>query len=272
MTMIVCGKFLLIIHDMTVKVSTLFFQRRWISIYNINNQCLRIDVILETNDDVWKSNCWSYSVSGTANNNKIVFDGRNVDKKLTSSSKNILNSKESFLELKLNMTLLLKPSDGNPLQKFRDITAQYKTIISNNKCILNESKYSDFVFIVQGKQFKVHKSILAAASPVFDKLFSADLIESRTNECDVKDMEPTIFQYLLSFIYSGELPENLHEGNTARILFAAAHRYQIGELVDVCKQVEHFKLSVENAEEMYKWAFTYDLDDIKMDAWNIIKL
>lgn len=229
-------------------------------------------VFLETNEDFWKSKCWFCSVSGTANNMKIVFDEKSVLEKLTFSIIEIFKPMESFLELKLKMTLLLKPSDKNPLQKFMDITAQYKTIISNNKRILNESEYSDFVFIVQGKEFKVHKNILAAASPVFHKLFSAELKESRTNECDVKDMEPTIFQYLLSFIYSGELPENIHEGNIALKLFAAAHCYQIGELVDVCKQVEHFKLSVENAEEMYKWAFTYELDDIKMDAWNIIKL
>lgn len=170
------------------------------------------------------------------------------------------------------MTMLNRRSDLMPIQKFVDTSAQYRKIICCNKRILNESKYSDFTVIVQGTEFKVHKNILAAASPVFDRLFTAKLIETRTNECIVKDIEPVIFKYLLEFIYCGELPENLHEENITRKLFNVAHYYQIGELVELCKQEEHLKLSLENAEEMYKWAFTYELEELKMDAWKIIKL
>lgn len=167
----------------------------------------------------------------------IKFDFEEIIMKESSSLWQILERpKEKFLVLKLEMTMLQKPSDKNPLRKSIDITAQYKSIIANCKCILNESKYSDFIFIVKGKPFKVHKNILAAASPVFDKLFSVKLKESRSNECDVK---PFIFECLLNFIYSGELPENLHEENVAQNLFEAAHLYQIDKLVDICKQVEH---------------------------------
>lgn len=180
----------------------------------------------------------------------------------------------SFLKLKLTMTISAEPqkeANAIPLQKFLNTTVQCKKIISNNKCLLNDSKYSDFTFIVKEKQFKVHKCVLAHASPVFDKIFSAQLKESRTNECHVAQIEPAVFQYLLSFIYAAELPDNLHEGNISRLLFSAAHYYEIDELVHICTQVEHFKLTVANAEDMYGWAYTYQLEDIMMDAWKIIK-
>lgn len=228
---------------------------------------------LETNECIWKSKIWSHSVSGTVNDECIEFGFENIILKESCTTGKILERpKGKFLELKLEMTMLQRPSDKNPLRRSIDITAQYKNIIANCKCILNESKYSDFIFIVKGKSFKVHKNILAAASPVFDKLFSAELKESRSNECDVNNIQPFIFECLLNFIYSGELPENLHEENVAQSLFEAAHLYQIDKLVDICKQVEHFKLSADNAVELYKWAWTYDLDDLKLDAWNFIKL
>lgn len=182
--------------------------------------------------------------------------------------------KQSTLELKLEMKISVEEEDLDkiPMQKFIDSTRQYKNIISNNESILNESKYSDFTFIVHERMFKVHKSILAAASPVFDKLFETKFRETITNECYVNDIEPIAFQYLLDYIYCGKLPEEIHDGKVSRNLFEAAHYYEINELVDICTSVEHYNLSKNNAVDVYEWADTYGLEDVKMDAWKIIQL
>lgn len=233
---------------------------------------------LQTNENIAKSSAWSCLVSGFVNEAVLKSFGGTVSNSTTSFSifldpTTILKG-NSFLELKLEMTLSgpkRRLENRIPLQTFFDVSLQYKDIIANNKYLLNESKYSDFTFNVKGKEFKVHKNILAAASPVFDKLFSAKLSETRTNECIIKDIEPAIFQYLLSFIYSGELPGNLYEENISQKLFNAAHYYEIEKLVDVCKQVQNFKLSIDTAAETYEWAFTYELADIMMNAWNIIR-
>lgn len=158
------------------------------------------------------------------------------------------------------------------IHKFTDMAVHYKDILSNNELILNQSKYSDFTFVVSGKRFKVHKCILAAASPVFDKIFSSKMKETHTNECYVVDIDPDIFSHLLRFIYFGELSENIEDDNKLLKLYAAAHYYQIGKLVEICKQIKHFNLSEENAAETYLWAITYDLKDVMIDAWKIIKL
>lgn len=234
-----------------------------------------IKVFLQTNDNPWKSQTWSYFVSGTLNGVEIkkyseVLRSVPIKSKESSSTFDLYYTEESFLDLKLTMTISRTRSAEN-LQKIIDTTSQYKKILSNNKCILSSTKYSDFIFHVQGKQFKVHKNILAAASPVFDKLFSTKET-SKENRCDVKDIESAIFQYLLTFIYCGGLPEKIHEGNTARQLFQAARCYEIGELINICKSVEHYKLTVPNAQDIYNWAYTYELEDVKKDAWSIIKL
>lgn len=100
--------------------------------------------------------------------------------------------------------------------------------------------------------------------PVFDKVFSSKLEETYTNKCLIDDIEYYVFQHLLNFIYTKELPENLSEGDLSRKLFEAAHYYQIEDLKEECIQAERLKLSRINAEEMYKWATTYNLEDLKI--------
>jgi BTB/POZ domain len=107
--------------------------------------------------------------------------------------------------------------------------ASYKHVVCNNLGkMLNDPQFSDFKFIVKGKEFKVHRNILAAASPVFTKLFTADMEEARTSECIVDDIEPEIFELLLRFIHKGKLIEII--GAVSVKLYEAAHYYQIAQL------------------------------------------
>jgi hypothetical protein len=142
-------------------------------------------------------------------------------------------------------------------------------IAEKNLAMLNDSKYSDFTFIIKRRKFKVHKAILGAASPVFDRLFSTAMAEARTNEAKIDAIEPNIFESLLRFIYGGKLPENL--ASVAVDLFKAAHYYEIEDLKLVCEREVEEKLSEENAIQFYELAYVYDMKDLKTDAWKIIK-
>jgi BTB/POZ domain len=128
---------------------------------------------------------------------------------------------------------------------------------------------ADFKFIVKGKEFKVHRNILAAASPVFTKLFTADMEEAQNGECIVNDIEPEIFELLLRFIHKGKLLEDIDAVLTE--LYEAAHYYQIDELKEVCKKELPAMLKTENAEEMFHWAHVYDEHELKTAAWKIVK-
>jgi len=135
--------------------------------------------------------------------------------------------------------------------------------------MLKNPTFSDFTFIVKGKEFKVHKNILAEASPYFLTLFTTDVKKSRRNESEINNIEPDIFGYLLDFTYGGDLPENISQ--LAKALCEAAHIYCLDDLKKICEQEFYEALSVENALEIYNWAWLYDVDDLKMKAWEIIK-
>lgn len=71
---------------------------------------------------------------------------------------------------------------------------------------MSESTHSDFTIICKNKEFKVHKSVLSAHSPVFMKMFASNLKEAAENKVEINDIEPCTFDQLLVFIYSGSLP------------------------------------------------------------------
>ena len=86
----------------------------------------------------------------------------------------------------------------------------------------SDSTHSDFTFIVKCKEFKVHKSVLSARSPVFRIMFLSSMQETVDNKAEISDIEPCTFEQLLIFIYSGEVPKDLDY--YAMNLFVAAHK------------------------------------------------
>jgi BTB/POZ domain len=145
----------------------------------------------------------------------------------------------------------------------------YKQMAINNSKMLDDPQFSDFKFIVKGKEFKVHRNILAAASPVFAKMFTAGMEEAQNGKCIVKDIEPEIFEHLLRFIYGGKVPEDISA--VSMKLFEAAHYYDIKQLKDICEQELPPILKIENAIEIFNWASVYDVKELKNNAWEIIK-
>lgn len=70
--------------------------------------------------------------------------------------------------------------------------------------MLQSGLYSDLVLVAasSGKEFSVHKNILAAYSPVFASLFSTDVMVKEENRLLVIDMDTTTLELILKFIYS----------------------------------------------------------------------
>jgi hypothetical protein len=153
--------------------------------------------------------------------------------------------------------------------KFQDHVKAIKEVNAKIATILYDPTFSDFTFHLGANRFEVHKAILAAASPVFYRMFTTNMEESRNNECTVDNIDVETFKNLLQFVYGGELPDDLAEMSID--LYAAAHFYGIENLKRICKHEVHAKLFIDTSLEAYNFACVYDLEDLKMDAWVIIK-
>ncbi|XBH76960.1 hypothetical protein VPH35_103511 [Triticum aestivum] len=89
------------------------------------------------------------------------------------------------------------------------------------------------------KRFKVHGCILAAQSPVFRAQLCGSMLESRRSSIRIKDMDASVFEVLLHYMYKDSLPPFMEETteeatNMAQHLLVTADRYAIERLKLLC--------------------------------------
>lgn len=88
------------------------------------------------------------------------------------------------------------------------------------------------------KTFSAHKAILAARSSVLADEFESELVEHPKKKGDgplqinIDDVDPTIFEEFLYFLYTGEPKISMLDNEE---LLKLAIRYQLNTLVELCK-------------------------------------
>lgn len=118
--------------------------------------------------------------------------------------KNPVNDESLVVNVKIELYMT-----GPACSAFSNPIKNYKALAENIGNMLQNSQFSDFTFLVDGKEFKIHRAILAQSSPVFKALFESDMSEAKSKKCVIKDIKPNIFGLLLNYIYILELPDNL---------------------------------------------------------------
>lgn len=153
--------------------------------------------------------------------------------------------------------------------KFFDPNALKNDMMMNIRTISGDPTFADFVFLIKGKPFKVHKNILAAASGVMHSMFTSDMEEARTNQCKLDQFEPEVFGKFLECIYNGKPPDDFT--THAMGIYSIADYYGIEKLKELAKNEVGETIDVVNAFEVFKWSLNYGCEEIMTDAWEIMK-
>lgn len=93
------------------------------------------------------------------------------------------------------------------------------TLSKNFASLLANGSFSDVTLVVGKRDFPVHKAILSARSPVFEKMFTGDFKESKENRIVLEENDEQAFNELLNYIYTDRV-ENLSE-NASELLIVA---------------------------------------------------
>lgn len=153
-------------------------------------------------------------------------------------------------------------------QKGYNPTVPSESVLGNLRSMLDIPVLADFRFIVQGKELKVHKSVMSASSPMLLNMFTIDSAENKKGESIIDHIEPEAFEAILKFVYGAEISENCDPQQ----LYSAAHFFEIEPLKSVCEQKVHSSLTLMNALEIFSWAHQYgELEALKYDCWDVIK-
>ena len=132
-------------------------------------------------------------------------------------------------------------------------------------------KYSDVTLILKsGKKLLAHKCILATRSSVFATLMDQHAAnQNNLHMINVNDFEDEIIEEMLRFMYSGNVQSLQLLGST---IMAAAVRYDVKELKDICEQSLIKGLTISNAANLLVTADLHKVEQLKAATIQFIAL
>lgn len=183
---------------------------------------------------------------------------------LLKKSNNIINERDEMNVL-CEVTIL----DCETIQEAVTQIEQNKNqVVDDFTRLLGDYRYSDVMLVADGLQYKAHRAILSARSPVFSAMFDHDMTERNSNRVNIPEMSGKCLKELLLFIYTGEC-EKLDE--MAEELFKAANKYQIEDLRLACLKSLRKNLNRDVVASVVVLADTYGASELKAEAMNLIK-
>lgn len=163
---------------------------------------------------------------------------------------------------------------------------------NNSACLVEDledtfkdEKFSDVTLRAGGKDFKVHKVILAAKSRVFRAMFLAEMEECEQNCFELENVEPEVLEEMLRFMYTGRLSSKYkltveeeeeteadegHSKPTTSALFQAADKYLLDDLKEICENILGDNITVESAAEILSLADKHGASRLFEKAMNIL--
>lgn len=150
--------------------------------------------------------------------------------------------------------------------------------------IYKNQEFSDVTIYANGREFKAHKAILAARSPMFRGMFSHDMKETKFNRVEVSDVDPDVLEEMLRFIYTGksslearlqakeqkDQKEQEREQHLAIGLLQAANKYQLDRLKLICEEALYKTLTADSVAEILSLADLYSAAQLKNQAIEFI--
>jgi len=113
--------------------------------------------------------------------------------------------------------------------------------------MLNDRLFTDSKILCGGREFAAHRAVLAAASPVFERMWSTAMSESEKSALEIKDCTPEAVEAMVRYIYTQEVA---NEADPAQ-LFELAQKY---ELQDLATEMGHRILEGLCKENLEAWS------------------
>ena len=133
-------------------------------------------------------------------------------------------------------------------------------------------KLADLVCLVDQEEFHVHKSILVVRSSYFQSLIRANMVEQTSNKLVIRNCKPSVFNVVITFLYSGKLVEGMLTQDNAQDVLFASDRFQITHLHKATEAYLKTQLHVSNAILMWQLAIATNAKHLEQACIHFILL
>ena len=117
------------------------------------------------------------------------------------------------------------------------------------------------------KPLFAHRTILAAASPYFNAMFTGGLVEARRQQIPIQSMSDVTLEALLNFMYSGEI--SISRDNVQDLIIAG-DMIELYEVVELCTNYLIRELEPSNAFGIFRFASDHNCMALKEAAMKYI--
>lgn len=136
--------------------------------------------------------------------------------------------------------------------------------------LCKDGKFTDVILRTGDRNFKAHKNVLAAQSPVFCAMFENNMAEKDSGIVEITDLDPETVSSMLDFMYIGTVGD-LSPDNGMK-LYSAADKYEIVSLKQKCSCVLKSNLSVSNICSFLTLADLHHDDGLMDEVQNFIRV
>jgi speckle-type POZ protein len=142
-------------------------------------------------------------------------------------------------------------------------------LLGHIESMLRDGTSADITIGVGDREFRAHRCLLAAWSPVFRAQFFRPLAEKDMRSLDIDDMEPSIFEMMLHYVYTGSISpcsdddEGGHSADVMQHLLVAADRYGLESLKTMCEEELCKGMDVETVTARFSLANKHSCNKLK---------
>lgn len=155
------------------------------------------------------------------------------------------------------------PPRPEPSTPYTDAERTKSSLSADLAKFFHADRDKDIILIAKGGvRIGAHKAILMARSDVFMAMFDHDMVEKKSNEVNLEDMEPEIVKAMVHFMYTDEI-YNLEQ---ATDLLLAADRFQLPRLRILCEEHLLQKISVDTVGNLLTIADMTNADALKKEC------
>lgn len=126
--------------------------------------------------------------------------------------------------------------------------------------------FTDFTIKVRGKEFKVHKCILAAQSSVFREIFKSESVEASKTFTNIKNFSSKAFECFLDFFYSSGIDDTV-----TLELFELASEFDVQKLKAKCVARISNTMDESKALEVFNLGHQHKSDELKKSAFKVLQ-
>lgn len=148
------------------------------------------------------------------------------------------------------------------------ITAVKDTLMRGIQEYYDSNRYTDVIVQVGDQSFHCHRLVLSAVSKFFDAMYSSGMKESREDKICLKDISPSVFKLVISYIYKDE---DVLTENTAEDLFKTSCLLQIDSLTEKCETFLENKMNGDNCLGIWKLSRAFHSTSLEAKCWAYIE-